>query len=171
MQLMVEMTPLAISNSVWVFSNLASSPLVSRIIKSFTIFNERLTVQFPIANMIIWTANNGDLKHLKVSFSFLVDGLSSGKVRNVDRRCGTCPTLFWLIIFFQSFQSMVPPMVRLKSQGGSFELIKKVKKIFFTGSLTGSGPEIQRFLQPTEQIWVRTTCSCYQLLPCIGCSI
>ena len=45
-----------------------------------------------------------------------------------------------------------PPIVPLKFQGGSFELIKIFWKIFFTGSLTGSEPEIQRFLQPADQI-------------------
>ena len=45
-----------------------------------------------------------------------------------------------------------PPIVPLKFQGGSFELIKIFEKIFFTGSLTGSEPEIREFLQPTEQI-------------------
>ena len=45
-----------------------------------------------------------------------------------------------------------PPIVPLKFQDGSLGLIKKSEKIFFTGSLTGSKPEIRRFLQPTGQV-------------------
>jgi len=40
----------------------------------------------------------------------------------------------------------------MKFEGGSFEPIKKFLKIFFTGSLSGSGPEIHRFVQTIEEV-------------------
>ena len=44
-----------------------------------------------------------------------------------------------------------PPRVLLKFEGGSFELIKKFEN-FFTGRLSGSGPEIHRLVDATEEI-------------------
>ena len=39
---------------------------------------------------------------------------------------------------------------------GSFELIKIFLEIFFTESLSGSGPEIHRLVDATEEISVST---------------
>ena len=47
--------------------------------------------------------------------------------------------------------SSTPPRVTPKFDGGSFELIKKIPKIF-TGSLTGIEAETHRFDQATEVI-------------------
>ena len=55
-----------------------------------------------------------------------------------------------------------PPRVLLKFEGGSFELIKKFEN-FFTGRLSGSGPEIHRLVDATEEISVRTTSVPYKL--------
>ena len=49
-----------------------------------------------------------------------------------------------------------------KFDGGSFEPIKVFPKIFFTGSFSGSGPEIHRSVRTLEEVWVGTTYSCYQ---------
>ena len=56
-----------------------------------------------------------------------------------------------------------PQRVPMKFEGGSFEPIKIFPKIFFTGSFSGSGPEIHRFVQTLEEVWVRATYSCNQL--------
>ena len=67
-----------------------------------------------------------------------------------------------------------PPKTPLKFDSGSFETIKKFSKIFFTGSLTGSGSEIHRFYQATEVIWVEgleATSSYYQFLQRISGSL
>ena len=56
-----------------------------------------------------------------------------------------------------------PQRVPMKFEGGSFEPIKIFPKIFFTGSFSGSGPEIHRFFRILEEAWVGATYSCYQL--------
>ena len=48
-------------------------------------------------------------------------------------------------------------------ESGSFEPINFFPKIFFTGSFSGSGPEIHRFVRILEDVWVGATNSCYQL--------
>ena len=51
----------------------------------------------------------------------------------------------------------------MKFEGGSFEPIKNFPKNFFTGSFSGSGPEMHRFVWTLEQVWVWATYSCYEL--------
>ena len=45
-----------------------------------------------------------------------------------------------------------PQRVPMKFEGGSFEPIKIFPKIFFTGSFSGSGPEIHRFVRTLEEV-------------------
>ena len=57
------------------------------------------------------------------------------------------------------------PKTPLKFDGGSFEPIKKFRKFFFIGSLTGSESENHRYDQSAEVIWIKATSSYYLCLP------
>ena len=60
-------------------------------------------------------------------------------------------------------------MTPLEFKGGTFERIKKFSKIFVTGSLTGSEPEIQRFVKPAEQYaFMLSASALYQLFTLEG---